>query len=460
MYFDESDTIKEIELLNRESKSIVWGVHQQHHFIIPPTVYPPREDTTLLANEITKLGPGKGRKALEIGSGSGALSLVMSQLGWKVDACDINPYAVMATNYNLKNAGFEIVCREGGPGPDGIQWAANAPYDLIVWNTPYLSSEDNADHLGPLEEAALSANRDINLTEILIQQINKHHLLSRNGLLLMLHQQNPTLFDIASLNKMASRKCSHKVFEDGEEIQVTCFWYPWHNSPIKHVESLGSTNQALLETQEKFGSHMTAKTQTMGRGRYQRTWLSPSGSYSGSWIIHPELSISPGLIQIFAGMCVIRCLESFEVNDLHQKWPNDIYSDEGKIGGILVESQSIGNHMKIVLGIGVNLSSHMSLNEKGYPHVRGDKTVEFHQFDDRIHAYLASIFECRKELPKPDFKFLTEEAFQLICAFGNPIYRNLEWQITNLTQDGFLELLNENESLIVKEGETLDWSRK
>ena len=100
----------------------------------------------------------------------------MSQLGWKVEACDINPYAVMSTNYNLKNVGFEIVCREGGPGPDGIQWAANAPYDLIVWNTPYLSSEDNADHLGPLEEAALSANRDINLTEILIQQINKHHL--------------------------------------------------------------------------------------------------------------------------------------------------------------------------------------------------------------------------------------------------------------------------------------------
>lgn len=116
--------------------------------------------------------------------------------------------------------------------------------------------------------------------------------------------------------------------------------------------------------------------------------------------------------------------------------------------------------MKIVLGIGVNLSSHMSLNEQGYPHVKGDLTVEFHQFDDRIHAYLASIFECRKELPKPDFEFLTEEAFQLICAFGNPIYRNLEWQITNLTQDGFLELLNENESLIVKEGETLDWSRK
>ena len=73
-------------MLNRESKSIVWGVHQQHQFIIPPTVYPPREDTTLLANEITKLGPGKGRKALEIGSGSGALSLVMSQLGWKVEA--------------------------------------------------------------------------------------------------------------------------------------------------------------------------------------------------------------------------------------------------------------------------------------------------------------------------------------------------------------------------------------
>ena len=69
-------------------------------------------------------------------------------------------------------------------------------------------------------------------------------------------------------------------------------------------------------------------------------------------------------------------------------------------------------------------------------------------------------FERRKELPKPDFKYLSEEAFQLISAFGVPIYRNLEWEITNLTLDGFLELSNGNESMIVNEGETLDWSRK
>ncbi len=460
MYFDESDARKEIELLKRESKSVVWGVHQQHNFIIPPTVYPPREDTTLLAKEIIKLGPGKGRKALEIGSGSGALSLVMSQLGWKVEACDINPYAVMSTNHNLKNAGFDTTCREGGPGPDGIQWAANAPYDLIVWNIPYLTSEDNADHLGPLEEAALSTNRDINLMEILIQQIKQHHLLSRNGLLLMLHQNKHALFDFACGHGMASRRCSNQIFEDGEEIQVTCFWNPWHNSPIQHVEIVDSTNKSLLETQQQFGTHMTAKTQTKGRGRYERTWLSPIGSYSGSWILNPKLPISPGLIQIFAGMCVIRCLKTFGISNLYQKWPNDIFTDEGKIGGILVESQSIGNQLKIVLGIGLNLSTHISLSEEGYPHLDRKNPIEFHKFDEEIHAYLASIFECREELSKPDFELLGKEAYQLICAFGTPFYRNKEWLITNLTTDGFLELSSENESLIVNEGETLNWSRK
>ena len=73
---------------------------------------------------------------------------------------------------------------------------------------------------------------------------------------------------------MASRKSSYKVFEDGEEIQVTYFWYPWPNMCLtRHVESVGSTNQALLETQDQFGTHVTAKTQTTGRGRYQRTWF-------------------------------------------------------------------------------------------------------------------------------------------------------------------------------------------
>ena len=63
---------------------------------LPHTVYPPREDTSFMAEGLARLGPGKGRKCLEIGVGSGVLSLFCHRHGWKVSACDINPYAVAA----------------------------------------------------------------------------------------------------------------------------------------------------------------------------------------------------------------------------------------------------------------------------------------------------------------------------------------------------------------------------
>ena len=70
--------------------------------IVPHSVYPPREDTDLMAKRIISLGSGQGKNFLEIGSGSGALSILASSLGYNVHCCDINPFAVSATIGNLK----------------------------------------------------------------------------------------------------------------------------------------------------------------------------------------------------------------------------------------------------------------------------------------------------------------------------------------------------------------------
>ena len=89
----------EIRMLNRDSILHEWKSPTGEIFQInvPPTVYPPREDTDLMAKAIINLGPGKGRKCLEIGCGSGVLSVLASRQGWKVTACDINPFAVACT---------------------------------------------------------------------------------------------------------------------------------------------------------------------------------------------------------------------------------------------------------------------------------------------------------------------------------------------------------------------------
>ena len=105
--FDSSDAEKEIERLSLRSKLVTWitPTNQEIELIIPPTVYPPREDTELIAKRISSLGPGNNRNFLEIGSGSGALSIFAASLGWKAYACDVNPYAVVATSGNASKNG-------------------------------------------------------------------------------------------------------------------------------------------------------------------------------------------------------------------------------------------------------------------------------------------------------------------------------------------------------------------
>ena len=118
--FSPEDTSEEVERLDRPSKTMSWSPIDEYRFeiTIPPTVYPPREDTDLLATRLIHLGPGRGKKFLEIGCGSGALSLLASSLGWKVSACDINPFAVVACKGNLESHNLRGTIREGGVGPE------------------------------------------------------------------------------------------------------------------------------------------------------------------------------------------------------------------------------------------------------------------------------------------------------------------------------------------------------
>ena len=56
---------------------------------VAPTVYPPREDTELLCRAISRLG-GDASNAIEIGCGSGVISMALSSLGWSVLSYDVN----------------------------------------------------------------------------------------------------------------------------------------------------------------------------------------------------------------------------------------------------------------------------------------------------------------------------------------------------------------------------------
>ncbi|MFO7872270.1 MAG: HemK2/MTQ2 family protein methyltransferase [Candidatus Undinarchaeales archaeon] len=93
-------------------------------------VYPPREDTFLLAENIEA---EKGEKVLEIGAGCGMLSILCSKKGADVVSVDINPKAVECSRKNAERYDLDIEFKKSN-----LFEKIDEKFDLIIFNPPYL----------------------------------------------------------------------------------------------------------------------------------------------------------------------------------------------------------------------------------------------------------------------------------------------------------------------------------
>ena len=93
--------------------------------------------------------------------------------------------------------------------------------------------------------------------------------------------------------------------------------------------------------------------QTKGRGRNEKEWNSPKGNlyFSFGFTRHDLIN---GLT-VKVGLILAESLQQILKKNVLLKWPNDLFYLNKKVGGILVETSSMNNIFKIVIGIGVNL---------------------------------------------------------------------------------------------------------
>ena len=101
-----------------------------------------------------------------------------------------------------------------------------------------------------------------------------------------------------------------------------------------------------------------ADEQTAGRGRHGRSWHSGAGSLTFSLLTQWRLPTErpSNLLSIAVGVAIARAIE-FACAPLRTrlKWPNDVYVDQGKVAGILIET----NHRaadRVVIGVGINVN--------------------------------------------------------------------------------------------------------
>ncbi|MGD9699390.1 MULTISPECIES: biotin--[acetyl-CoA-carboxylase] ligase [unclassified Acinetobacter] len=113
-----------------------------------------------------------------------------------------------------------------------------------------------------------------------------------------------------------------------------------------------STNDDVREIALK-GVHsvlVCSSKQTQGRGQRQRQWVSPEGNIYLSTLLNTRTAID-GRLALEIALNILQ-MPSLQDLDLQVKWPNDLYSRQGKWGGILVEP--ISPH-QVIVGVGINL---------------------------------------------------------------------------------------------------------
>lgn len=139
------------------------------------------------------------------------------------------------------------------------------------------------------------------------------------------------------------------------------------NGLVELFPVIDSTNQYLLDNVKQIdnvkpvenGTVCIAEYQANGRGRRGRHWLSPYGSnlyFSMYWQLEAGIAAAMGL-SLAIGVAIVDALESLGAKDLKLKWPNDLYYQDKKLAGILVEmSGQAGGTAHLVIGMGLNIN--------------------------------------------------------------------------------------------------------
>src|SRR2546427_5763252 len=116
---------------------------------------------------------------------------------------------------------------------------------------------------------------------------------------------------------------------------------------ILHYKILQSTNTTAYRLAQQSAPEWTvivADVQTKGRGRGRKKWESPKGGLWFSILLRPNVpSAKLPLLQFLAAIATRKALENETSLSVKLKWPNDLVLGSAKLGGILIESKTLGD---------------------------------------------------------------------------------------------------------------------
>lgn len=117
--------------------------------------------------------------------------------------------------------------------------------------------------------------------------------------------------------------------------------------------------QVDKQTEQKtIASIATCEKQSHGKGRRGNHWVSPFGRniYCTVGVLKTVKPANLGLLSIVTGLAICKALANLGYEEIKLKWPNDLYHQGKKLGGILIESSPVKDDQYfLAIGFGINV---------------------------------------------------------------------------------------------------------
>ncbi|WP_094752620.1 bifunctional biotin--[acetyl-CoA-carboxylase] ligase/biotin operon repressor BirA [Psychromonas sp. CD1] len=227
------------------------------------------------------------------------------------------------------------------------------------------------------------------------------------------------------------------------------------SSQSKHVDVkqiVDSTNQYLLDKigDIEKGHTCIAEYQLKGRGRRGRTWVSPFAShlyFSFYWRFDSGIDRLSGL-SLLVGIATVNALEKMGIQGVGLKWPNDIYYQNKKLAGILIELNAQATeacHCVIGIGINVRMSQEQgALIDQPWIDLNSLGTKQIDR--NELSAYLILELErLLSEYEQHGLKPYLERWFNLDCFLN----KEVNVLLADTVQTGVCRGVNENGALLL-----------
>ena len=220
---------------------------------------------------------------------------------------------------------------------------------------------------------------------------------------------------------------------------------------IYHFEEVTSTNDLAREEQFAHGDLLWAERQTAGRGQRGHAWLSEEEvNLTVSLVVEPSFlpAKEQFLLSAATAVALCDCLAHYGI-EARIKWTNDIYVEDRKIVGILIEHFYAGAMLRrTVIGIGLNVNQEQfdpSLPNPTSMLLEGEKRYDR---EEVLHTFYACFMARYRQVEQGDAAAVLGEYHRLIYRLGEeqlfrlPNGEKLTATIEGIESDGALRLLH------------------